>query len=37
MGSGENERVLQGMVAASEAFGVPIVGGHTSRVPERHF
>jgi hypothetical protein len=32
MGSGENERVLEGMVAASEAFGVPIVGGHTSRV-----
>ena len=32
MGSGENERVLEGMLAASEAFGVPIVGGHTSRV-----
>jgi AIR synthase-related protein len=32
MGSGENERVLEGMVAASEVFGVPIVGGHTSRV-----
>ena len=32
MGSGENERVLEGMVAASEAFGVPVVGGHTSRV-----
>ncbi len=32
MGAGENERVLEGMVAASEAFGVPIVGGHTSRV-----
>jgi AIR synthase-related protein len=31
-GTGENERVLEGMVAASEAFGVPIVGGHTSRV-----
>ena len=32
MGSGENERVLEGMAAASEVFGVPIVGGHTSRV-----
>src|SRR5882724_1885273 len=32
LGSGENQRVLEGMVAASEAFGVPIVGGHTSRV-----
>lgn len=26
------ERVLEGMVAASEALGVPIVGGHTTRV-----
>jgi selenophosphate synthetase-related protein len=26
------ERVLEGMVAASEAFGVPVVGGHTTRV-----
>ena len=33
MGSGENERVLEGMLAASELFGVPIVGGHTARVP----
>jgi uncharacterized protein len=32
LGTGENARVLEGMVAASEAFGVPIVGGHTSRV-----
>lgn len=37
MGSGENERVLEGMVAASEAFGVPVVGGHTSRVPGASF
>ncbi|RYZ03672.1 MAG: sll0787 family AIR synthase-like protein [Myxococcales bacterium] len=32
MGSGENERVLEGMKAASELFGVPVVGGHTARV-----
>jgi uncharacterized protein len=32
MGTGENERVLEGMKAASEAFGVPVVGGHTARV-----
>jgi uncharacterized protein len=32
MGSGENDRVLEGMLAASKAFGVPIVGGHTARV-----
>ncbi len=32
LGTGENERVLQGMVAASQAFGVPVVGGHTTRV-----
>lgn len=31
MGTGENERVLEGMRFASEVFGVPIVGGHTSR------
>ncbi|HWZ88230.1 MAG TPA: sll0787 family AIR synthase-like protein [Polyangiaceae bacterium] len=37
LGSGENERVLEGMVAASEAFGVPIVGGHTSRVAGSSF
>ena len=32
MGIGENERVLEGMQAASELFGVPVVGGHTARV-----
>jgi len=32
LGSGENERVFQGMAAASAAFGVPVVGGHTTRV-----
>jgi uncharacterized protein len=32
MGSGDNERVLEGMKAASELFGVPVVGGHTARV-----
>lgn len=32
VGSGENERVLEGMLAASELFGVPVVGGHTARV-----
>jgi uncharacterized protein len=32
MGSGENERVLEGMKAASELFGVPVVGGHTARI-----
>ena len=37
MGAGENERVLEGMAFASEAFGVPIVGGHTSRVPGASF
>lgn len=31
LGSGENERVLEGMAAASQAFGVPVVGGHTTR------
>lgn len=31
LGDGENARVLEGMVAASEAYGVPVVGGHTSR------
>lgn len=31
-GSGENERVLEGLAAASHAFGVPVVGGHTTRV-----
>jgi len=37
MGRGENERVLEGMSFASEVFGVPIVGGHTSRVPGASF
>lgn len=32
MGSGDNARVLEGMAAASSAFGVPVVGGHTTRV-----
>lgn len=32
LGDGENTRVLEGMVAASEAYGVPVVGGHTTRV-----
>ena len=32
MGDSENERVLEGMRAASERFGVPVVGGHTARV-----
>jgi AIR synthase-related protein len=31
MGSGA-ERVLDGIAAASRAFGVPVVGGHTARV-----
>jgi AIR synthase-related protein len=31
MGSGDNERVLRGMAAASDAYGVPVVGGHTTR------
>jgi uncharacterized protein len=32
LGTGENQRLLEGMTAASAAFGVPIVGGHTTRV-----
>jgi AIR synthase-related protein len=32
LGSGDNGRVLEGMAAASAAFGVPVVGGHTTRV-----
>jgi AIR synthase-related protein len=32
LGKGDNERVLQGVAAASQAFGVPVVGGHTTRV-----
>ncbi len=31
LGSGQNERVLDGLRAASTTFGVPIVGGHTGR------
>lgn len=31
LGSGDTQRVLEGMLAASQMFGVPIVGGHTSR------
>ncbi len=32
LGGGDNARVLEGMRAASEMFGVPVVGGHTTRV-----
>jgi AIR synthase-related protein len=32
LGSGENQRILEGMAAASAAFGVPVVGGHTARI-----
>jgi len=32
LGTGDSERVLEGMLAASQTFGVPIVGGHTARV-----
>jgi AIR synthase-related protein len=32
LGSGDNARVFEGMAAASSAFGVPVVGGHTTRV-----
>jgi hypothetical protein len=32
LGSADNERVLDGVAAASAAFGVPVVGGHTTRV-----
>jgi AIR synthase-related protein len=32
LGTGHNERVLDGLRAASATFGVPIVGGHTTRV-----
>jgi AIR synthase-related protein len=34
LGTGDNARVLDGMAAASAAFGVPVVGGHTTRVSE---
>lgn len=32
VGGAEGERIVQGMKAASEAFGVPVVGGHTCRI-----
>lgn len=32
LGAEGGERVLEGMAAASLAFGVPVVGGHTARV-----
>jgi AIR synthase-related protein len=32
LGSADNARVLDGVAAASSAFGVPVVGGHTTRV-----
>jgi AIR synthase-related protein len=32
LGSADNARVFDGMGAASSAFGVPVVGGHTTRV-----
>jgi AIR synthase-related protein len=32
LGSGHNERLLDGLRAASATLGVPIVGGHTTRV-----
>jgi uncharacterized protein len=32
LGDGHNQRVLDGLAAASLALGVPIVGGHTTRV-----
>jgi AIR synthase-related protein len=31
LGAGDNARVLDGIAAASSAFGVPVVGGHTTR------
>jgi AIR synthase-related protein len=31
-GTGDSEHVLEGMAAASEAYGVPVVGGHTTPV-----
>ncbi len=30
-GEADNDRVLEGMRAAADAFGVPVVGGHTGR------
>jgi AIR synthase-related protein len=32
LGDADNARVLDGMAAASAAYGVPVVGGHTTRV-----
>jgi len=32
LGSADNALVLEGMAAASAAYGVPVVGGHTTRV-----
>jgi hypothetical protein len=32
LGSGQNDRVLEGLAAACQAYGVPVVGGHTTRV-----
>ncbi|HMJ10603.1 MAG TPA: sll0787 family AIR synthase-like protein [Polyangiaceae bacterium] len=32
LGSGVNERLLEGMAEASAVFGVPVVGGHTTRI-----
>lgn len=32
LGDGQPERVLEGIAAASELLGVPVVGGHTARV-----
>ena len=31
----DNPRILEGMRAASDAYGVPIVGGHTGRAPDQ--
>ncbi|HTQ05114.1 MAG TPA: sll0787 family AIR synthase-like protein [Polyangiaceae bacterium] len=33
LGDAGAERVLEGIVAASELLGIPVVGGHTTRVP----
>lgn len=31
----DNARILEGMRAAADAYGVPIVGGHTGRAPDQ--
>jgi hypothetical protein len=31
----DNPRILEGMRAAADAYGVPIVGGHTGRTPDQ--